>query len=85
MKEYKKLVNENKDLVYNQAYYYTGSREDAEDITQEVFIRLWDRMDEVKPGIRKFWILRVTKNLCIDYQRKKKVMAMKKLHQIMQI
>ncbi len=62
----------NRDLVFNQAYFFTGSIEDAEDITQEVFIRLWNNFKKIKPIAARSWALRVTKNLCIDHIRKKK-------------
>lgn len=61
-----------KDLVFNQALYSTGSRDDASDITQEVFIKYWDYMYNIKTGSVKSWLLKVTRNCCIDRSRKKK-------------
>ncbi len=45
---------------------------DAEDVTQEVFIKLWQRMNEVKTSKLGSWIMKTTRNLCIDYLRKRK-------------
>ena len=70
--QFKKIVNNNKDLIYNQAFYFSANKEDAEDITQEVLIKLWHNINYIKPASLKAWILKVTHNLCIDYSRKKK-------------
>ena len=69
---YRKIVLEYKNLVYTQAYYSTGTKEDAEDITQEVFIRFWNYRTSIKRTSYKAWILKVTRNLCIDFSRRKK-------------
>jgi len=56
--------------VYRLAMVYLGRRADAEDITQEAFLRLLDRA----PGFtgeehKKRWLLQVTANLCRDQLR----------------
>ena len=70
--QFKSIVNKNKNLIYNQAYYFTGSKEDAEDITQDVFIKFWHHMNSIKRASTQAWLLKVAKNLCIDHCRKKK-------------
>ncbi len=70
--QYKKTVNNFKDIIYNQAYYFTGNKEDAEDITQEVLIRLWHNLSNINHASLKAWICKVTRNLCIDFSRRKK-------------
>ncbi len=69
---YKKAVIDYKDIIYNQAFYFTGNKEDAEDITQEVLLRLWHHFNNIKRTSLKAWIMKVTRNLCIDYSRRKK-------------
>lgn len=69
---FKKLINKYKNLVYNQAFYFTSNHEDAEDISQEVFLKLWNHLDSVKTATAKSWLLKVTRNACIDYSRKKR-------------
>jgi len=69
---YKKIVNRYKDSIFNQAYYFIGNRTDAEDITQEVLIKLWYNLHQVKMKAVKAWIFKVTQNTCIDYARKRK-------------
>lgn len=73
--QFKKHVARYKDLVYSQAYYFTGNAEDAADITQEVLLKLWHNMDKISSASMKCWLLKVTRNLCIDYSRRKKELA----------
>jgi len=60
--------------IFSQAYSILGNKNDAEDITQESFIRLW----KIAPNWKKdkaevtTWLYRVVKNLCIDKIRKNK-------------
>lgn len=70
--KFKIYVNQYKDLIYTQAYYFTKNREDAGDITQDVLIKLWHNLDKVAHKFVKSWLLLVTKNLCIDFSRKKR-------------
>lgn len=66
--------------VYRLAMVYLGRPADAEDITQEVFLRLLCRAPAFTDGEhRKRWLLRVTANLCRDQLRsfwRKKVTAL---------
>ena len=58
-----------KDIVFREAYRWCGNEWDAEDVTQEVFLRLW-RWGKIpeNPGV---FLLRITRNLCVDRHRKK--------------
>jgi RNA polymerase sigma-70 factor (ECF subfamily) len=69
---FKRIVHQHKNLVYNQAYYFTSNKEDAEDITQEVFLKLWHHLDAVKGKAVKSWLMKVTRNVCIDHSRKRR-------------
>jgi RNA polymerase sigma-70 factor (ECF subfamily) len=57
--------------VYLLAYSYFRNSEDAMDIVQETFLRLYQKVNMYKPE-RSFqnWLLQIAKNLCIDYYRK---------------
>lgn len=46
---------------------------DAEDVTQEVMIRIWQNVDKFNILAAKTWIMKTTNNLCIDYLRKRAV------------
>ena len=58
--------------VHTLAVYLLADREEAEDVTQEVLMRLWRRGHEVEPTKIGPWLLRVTRNACIDVVRHRK-------------
>lgn len=49
------------------------NRLDADDVTQEVMIRIWNNLDNFDLGSAKSWIMKTTHNLCLDYLRRRKV------------
>ncbi|MBQ9136669.1 MAG: sigma-70 family RNA polymerase sigma factor, partial [Lachnospiraceae bacterium] len=50
-----------------------ASKEEAEDITSDFFIRLWEKSDTYKPGSgHKGWMATIARNMAIDYIRKRK-------------
>ena len=57
--------------VFTLAAYLLGDREEAEDVTQEVLIRLWRRGHEVAPEKIGPWLVRVTRNACTDAVRRR--------------
>lgn len=69
-RRFRTLVQQHKNLVYNQAWYFTGNKEDAEDITQEVLLKLWHHLNAVNNRAVKSWLVKVTRNACIDHCRK---------------
>ena len=59
--------------IFSFAYRYTRSTQDAEDIAQEVFVKVWrnlKKFDQEKSF--KTWIFTIAKNTSIDFLRKKK-------------
>ena len=57
--------------VYMLAYSFFHNREDAMDIVQETFLRLYQKINLFKRGESfQSWLLQISKNLCIDYYRK---------------
>ncbi len=75
----RRLLAEHKDRVYTYAFYALGEHDEAEDVTQEVLIKLWRHADRVIPARRNAWVMRVAKNAVIDAvrrrQSKEKVMT----------
>jgi len=55
------------------------SQMDAEDITQEVMIRIWQNINKFNFLAARAWIMRTTHNLCIDYLRRNKKQYQKEI------
>jgi RNA polymerase sigma-70 factor (ECF subfamily) len=70
---YTRVLGEHRDRVFSRALYVLRDREDAEDVTQEAFLRLWRAGDDVPSDRAGYWLQRVVHNLCIDQTRRRKV------------
>jgi RNA polymerase sigma-70 factor (ECF subfamily) len=57
--------------VYRLAYRLTGNPHDAEDLTQEVFVRVFRSLASYTPGTFEGWLHRITTNLFLDQVRRK--------------
>jgi len=57
--------------VYRLAYRLTGNRYDAEDLTQETFVRVFRSLDSYTPGTFEGWLHRITTNLFLDQVRRR--------------
>ena len=60
------IVREHADRVYRLAYRLSGNPYDAEDLTQETFIRVFRSLASYKPGTFEGWLHRITTNLFLD-------------------
>jgi RNA polymerase sigma-70 factor (ECF subfamily) len=62
------------DRIYRHVYYRVSNRGDAEDITQEVFIRAWKAINKYKRRGVPFvaWLLAIAHNLVVDYYKTRK-------------
>jgi RNA polymerase sigma-70 factor (ECF subfamily) len=60
--------------VYNFAYRYNGRFDEAEDLTQEIFLKVYRTLHTYKPELGAFetWMMRVSRNCIIDHYRKLK-------------
>lgn len=57
--------------IYNLAYQFAGASEEAEDLTQEVFLRLHQNLRQYRGDVPlTAWALRLSRNLCIDHYRR---------------
>ena len=65
------IVERHSDRVYRLAYRLTGDRHDAEDLTQEVFVRVFRSLGGYSPGTFEGWLHRITTNLFLDQARRK--------------
>jgi RNA polymerase sigma-70 factor, ECF subfamily len=60
--------------IFRMAYYRTLSRMDAEDITQDVFIKAFRGVESIRdPGMFKSWLYRIALNAINDFYRKKRL------------
>ena len=81
MKEYDEAINNSLSLSFDElyrtyatdvlrvSYYYLGNREQAEDVTQDVFVRLLTNRPVLERGHEKAWLLKVALNRCRDIWR----------------
>lgn len=58
--------------IYNLAYRLAGNPEDAADLAQEVFVRVYRNLDRYQPGTFDGWLYRITKNLFLDQVRRRR-------------
>ena len=67
------LLTAHEKRVYGMALRMTGNREDAADVTQEVFLTVWRTLPSFR-GESRFssWLYRLTANACIDHLRREK-------------
>ena len=69
----KNLIERYLSSIYNFVYHLCGNKQDAEDITQEVFVKVWKNIKKYKPEQNfKTWIFSVARNTAIDWLRKRK-------------
>ncbi|MDK1476263.1 RNA polymerase sigma factor SigE [Streptomyces sp. 549] len=65
------IVSTHSSRVYRLAYRLTGNQHDAEDLTQEVFVRVFRSLSTYTPGTFEGWLHRITTNLFLDMVRRK--------------
>jgi RNA polymerase sigma-70 factor (ECF subfamily) len=73
MNDTKAFYDKYKSLVYNLALNYSTNKEDAEEITQDVFLSVFKKMSGFRNESKiETWIFRVTINKSLDYLKAKK-------------
>src|SRR5712692_3199023 len=65
------VVKKHSARVYRLAYRLTGNSHDAEDLTQEVFVRVFRSLPSYTPGTFEGWLHRITTNLFLDLARRR--------------
>lgn len=65
------LVERYRSMVYRVAYQFAGNHYDAEDIAQEVFIKVYRSLDKFRQDAQlTSWLYRIVMNACIDHRRR---------------
>jgi RNA polymerase sigma-70 factor, ECF subfamily len=69
---WEEIVQQYNRRIYNICYRFTGSANDAEDLTQEVFIKIYRTLNtyDLNRGAFMTWVTTVTRNLLVDHFRK---------------
>ena len=68
---WEQVVREHSARVYRLAYRLSGNAQDAEDLTQETFVRVFRSLADFSPGTFEGWLHRITTNLFLDQVRRK--------------
>jgi RNA polymerase sigma factor (sigma-70 family) len=69
---WEEVVRTHSARVYRLAYRLTGDQYDAEDLTQEVFLRVFRSLSTYQPGTFEGWLHRITTNLFLDQVRRRR-------------
>jgi RNA polymerase sigma-70 factor (ECF subfamily) len=65
------LVERHRSMVYRVAYQFAGNHHDAEDIAQEVFLKVYRSLDKFRQDAQlTSWLYRIVMNACIDHRRR---------------
>jgi len=76
------LVDRHMPMVYRFAYRYVGDADMANDIVQEVFIKVWKNIKRFDPQRNfKTWLLTIAKNTALDVVKKKKAVLFSKVEE----
>ncbi len=69
---FERIIDNNKNYVYNLCYNFVKNSEDARDISQQVFVKIYTRLRDFDTA-RPFrpWLRRVAVNTCIDFFRER--------------
>lgn len=70
---WERVVRDYSRRIYNLAYRFTGNNEAAEDLTQDVFVRVYRALSQYDPsqGNLSNWLMRLARNLIIDDYRRR--------------
>jgi len=68
------VVRRHQKRIYNFAYRFNGRFDEAEDLTQEIFLKVYRTLHTYKLELGAFetWLMRVSRNCVIDHYRKSK-------------
>jgi RNA polymerase sigma factor (sigma-70 family) len=68
---WEQVVRDHSARVYRLAYRLSGNQQDAEDLTQETFVRVFRSLADFSPGTFEGWLHRITTNLFLDMVRRR--------------
>ena len=62
-------LRQNREMLERLAYFYVGSREEAQDIVSQSFMKLWEKRDELVQDRLLSYLFTTVKNACLDYRK----------------
>lgn len=71
-RKYRQWVKQYQDQAWTVARYILNDAQEAEDATQEAFVKLWHHQDNIDPERIGPWLMKVTRNGCLDRLRRRK-------------
>jgi len=71
-RSFRQWVDDYEDQAWTLARYLLKDAAEAEDVCQEAFIKLWNHRDSVDPEKIKPWLMKVTRNGCLDRLRRRR-------------
>jgi RNA polymerase sigma-70 factor (ECF subfamily) len=71
-RRYRQWVKQYQDQAWTVARYILKDAQEAEDATQEAFVKLWHNQDSIDPEKIGPWLMKVTRNGCLDRLRRRK-------------
>jgi RNA polymerase sigma-70 factor (ECF subfamily) len=71
-RRYRQWVKQYQDQAWTVARYILKDAQEAEDATQEAFVKLWHNQDSIDPERVGAWLMKVTRNGCLDRLRRRK-------------
>ena len=71
-REYRQWVTEYQDQAWTLARYILKDASEAEDATQEAFVKLWNNRNAIDHERVKPWLMKVTRNHCLDRLRRRR-------------
>jgi len=70
--------------IFSFVYKYIGNNQEAEDITQDVFVKVWRNLKKFDKNKKfKTWIFSIAKNTSIDWLKKKRAIPMVELPELL--
>ena len=71
-RRYRQWVKEYQDQAWSLARFLLKDAQEAEDATQDAFVKLWHNQDKIDPEKVKPWLMKVTRNGCLDRLRRRR-------------
>jgi RNA polymerase sigma-70 factor (ECF subfamily) len=73
---FQSLVERHRSMVYRVAYQFAGNHHDAEDIAQDVFVKVFTSLGSFRGEAQlTSWLYRITMNCCVDHSRRRRAVA----------